>query len=48
MLIPMLAGGSGGLDVGSIVGQLVGGGAGGAILTAVEGLIKNSMGGAKA
>ena len=47
MLIPMLAGG-GGLDVGSIVGQLVGGGASGAILTTVVGLIKNSMGGAKA
>ena len=48
MLIPMLAGGSGGLDVGAIVGQLVGGGAGGAILTAVVGLIKNATGGVKA
>jgi hypothetical protein len=46
MLVPMLAGG--GLDVGSIVGQLVGGGASGAILTAVVGLIKNQMGGARA
>jgi hypothetical protein len=34
---------SGNLSVGGIVSQLVAGGAGGAILTAVVGLIKNSM-----
>ncbi len=33
----------GGLDVGGIVGQLVGGGAGGAVLTIVVGLLKNMM-----
>ena len=44
VLMPALAGAAGGnLDVGSIVGQLVGGGAGGAILTVVAGLVKNMM-----
>jgi hypothetical protein len=33
----------GGLDVGAIIGQLVGGGAGGAVLTIVVGLLKNMM-----
>jgi hypothetical protein len=45
-LIPALAGG-GGLDIGSIVGQLVGGGASGAILTAIVGLVMNKMSGAQ-
>ena len=40
-LVPAL--GSGSLDVGSIIGQLVGGGAAGAILTAIVGLVKNAM-----
>lgn len=40
-LIPMLAGSDdGGLDVGSIIGQVVGGGASGAILTVVAGFVK--------
>jgi hypothetical protein len=40
-LIPMLAGITGdGLDVGSIIGQLVGGGASGAILTVIVGFVK--------
>jgi hypothetical protein len=44
MLVPAMAGASdGSLDIGSIIGQLVGSGAGGAILTAVVGLIKNAM-----
>ena len=42
--IPALAGATGGgLDVGAIVGQLVGGGASGAILTIIVGLVKNMM-----
>ena len=43
-LIPMLAGAGGGdFDVGAVIGQLVGGGAGGAILTIVAGLVKKMM-----
>lgn len=38
---------AGGLDVGGLVGQIVGGGAGGAILTFVVGLIRQSMSGQK-
>jgi hypothetical protein len=37
------AAGGGGLDIGGIIGQLVGGGAGGAILTIIVGLLKNMM-----
>ena len=33
----------GGLDIGALIGQLVGGGAGGAVLTVIVGLIKNMM-----
>jgi len=48
-LIPMLAGAAGGeFDVGAVVGQLVGGGAGGAILTVVVGLVKRMMAGKSA
>jgi hypothetical protein len=32
-----------GLDIGALIGQLVGGGAGGAVLTIIVGLIKNMM-----
>ena len=32
-----------GISKGSVIGQLVGGGAGGAILTAIIGAIKNAM-----
>jgi hypothetical protein len=43
-LIPAIAGAAGGdLDLGSIIGQVVGGGAGGAILTIVAGVVKNMM-----
>jgi hypothetical protein len=45
-LIPAMAGVAGGdLDVGSIVGQLVGGGASGAVLTLIAGAVKNMMAG---
>src|SRR5262245_22614752 len=43
-LMPPLAGpAGGGLDVGSIVGRLVGGGASGAILTVIIGLVRHMM-----
>jgi hypothetical protein len=32
-----------GLDIGALIGQLVGGGAGGAVLTIIVGLVKNMM-----
>jgi hypothetical protein len=35
--------GAGGLDVGALIGQLVGGGAGGAVLTLIAGVVKNMM-----
>jgi hypothetical protein len=42
--IPALAGtAGGGFDVGAIVGQLVGGGVSGAILTLIVGVVKNMM-----
>jgi hypothetical protein len=44
-LIPAIAAaaGGGGLDVGALIGQIVGGGAGGAILTVIAGLVKSMM-----
>src|SRR5262245_39903565 len=42
-LVPALAGAAGVPDVGALVGQAVGGGIAGAILTAIVGLIKNKM-----
>jgi hypothetical protein len=36
---------AGGLDIGSIIGQIVSGGAGGGILMVIVGLIKQAMGG---
>jgi len=42
MLIPALAGG-GGMDIGSIIGQVAGGGVGGAILMIIVGLIRKAM-----
>lgn len=39
--LPMLQGTGGNLDIGAIAGNLVGGGAAGAIVTAIIGLIKN-------
>jgi hypothetical protein len=44
-LIPALAGAAGAPDVGALVGQAVGGGIAGAILTAVIGFIKSKMAG---
>jgi hypothetical protein len=42
--MPAIAGAAGGsLDVGAIIGQIVGGGAGGAILTVLAGLLKNMV-----
>jgi uncharacterized membrane protein YeaQ/YmgE (transglycosylase-associated protein family) len=43
-LIPALTG-AGGVDLGSVVGQLVGGGVSGAVLTVIVGLVKNMMAG---
>src|SRR5499427_11143022 len=44
-LVPAIASAAAGgdLDLGAIVGQIVGGGAGGAILTIIAGLVKNMM-----
>jgi|SRR6476620_1421766 hypothetical protein len=44
-LLPMLAGAADNVDIGAIVGQAVGGGVAGAIVTFVVGLIKNAMAG---
>ena len=41
----MLAGTAGNVDIGAIIGQAVGGGVAGAIVTCVVGLIKNTMAG---
>jgi hypothetical protein len=42
--MPAIAGVAGGsLDVGAIISQIVGGGAGGAILTVIAGLVKNMV-----
>jgi hypothetical protein len=42
------AAGGGGLDIGSIIGQIASGGVGGGILMVIVGLIKQAMGGQKA
>jgi hypothetical protein len=42
------AAGAGGLDIGSIIGQIASGGVGGGILMVVVGLIKQAIGGQKA
>ena len=42
-----LAGAGGGLDIGSIIGQIASGGVGGGILMVIVGLIKQAMGGKK-
>src|SRR5262245_48195707 len=44
-LLPSFANGTGGLDIGMLLGQIVGGGAGGAILTIVAGAVKSAMAG---
>jgi uncharacterized membrane protein YeaQ/YmgE (transglycosylase-associated protein family) len=43
-LLPSLAG-TGGLDVGALLGQIAGGGAGGVILTVIAGIVKSAMAG---
>ena len=40
--------GAGGLDIGSIIGQIASGGVGGGILMVIVGLIKQAMGGQRA
>src|SRR5271155_463122 len=42
------AAGPGGLDIGSIIGQIASGGVGGGVLMVIVGLIKQAMGGQKA
>ena len=42
-LVPALAAAAGGVDWKVVVGQLVGGSVGGAILTVIAGMIKNAM-----
>jgi len=42
------AAGAGGLDIGSIIGQIASGGVGGGVLMVIIGLIKQAMGGQKA
>jgi len=44
-LIPFLAGTAGNVDVGAMLGQAVGGGAAGAIVTLIVGAIKNATSG---
>lgn len=44
-LVPALAGAAGATDIGALVGQAVGGGIAGAILTAIIGFIKSKMAG---
>jgi hypothetical protein len=39
----MLSGSAGGVDIGALAGQVVGGGASGAIVTAIVGLIMNNI-----
>lgn len=50
LLVPALtaAAEGGGFDFGALIGQVVGGGVGGAVLTGIIGLIKNAMSGNKA
>lgn len=53
MLVPALSGmatsstgpGGGGMDIGAIIGQVAGGGIGGAVITLIAGLIKQKMAG---
>ena len=44
-LLPFLNGTAGSVDIGAVLGQAVGGGVAGAIVTVVVGLIKNAMAG---
>jgi hypothetical protein len=49
MVLPALqsAAGGGGFDIGALVGQIAGGGVGGAVVMVIVGLIKQMMGGSK-
>jgi hypothetical protein len=47
-LLPILQGAGGNFDIGSLLGQVVGGGVTGAVVTAIVGLIRNMMGGQSA
>lgn len=49
MLVPGLgaAAAGGGMDLGSIIGQIAGGGVGGAVVMIIVGLIKQMIGGSK-
>jgi uncharacterized membrane protein YeaQ/YmgE (transglycosylase-associated protein family) len=47
-LLPILQGTGGNFDIGSLLGQVVGGGVTGAVVTAIVGLIRNMMGGQSA
>ena len=40
----LITGAAGGLDIGTIIGQVASGGVGGGVLLAVVGMIKNAMG----
>jgi hypothetical protein len=44
-LLPSLAGGTGELDIGALLGQIAGGGTGGVILTVIAGIVKSAMAG---
>ena len=44
-LLPFLNGTAGNVDIGVVLGQAVGGGVAGAIVTVIVGLIKNAMAG---
>jgi uncharacterized membrane protein YeaQ/YmgE (transglycosylase-associated protein family) len=46
-LLPMLQGAAGDVDIAALAGQAVGGGVAGAVVTAIVGLIKNSMAGGR-
>lgn len=46
-LIPALQTTAESFDITALLGQIVGGGAGGAILTAIVGMVRNMMGGAQ-
>ena len=40
---PDMAGAAGGLDIGTLIRDVVGGGAGGAVVTAIVGAVRNAM-----
>ena len=44
-LLPILQGTAGNIDIGALLGQVVGGGVSGAVVTAIVGLVRNAMAG---